>query len=68
MKDIRLWTLVSLIIVIVGGINWGLFGLANINLIGAILGGGTSILARLAYIIVGIAAGFLIYVNWIKKE
>lgn len=47
---------ISMILVIIGGINWGLTGLLNLNLVSAIFGG----LARLIFILVGAAAVYLI--------
>jgi len=45
---------ISLILVIIGAIVWGLIGLFNWNLITAIFGDGTAI-TRIIYIIVGLA-------------
>lgn len=45
----------SLVILIIGGLNWGLIGLFNINYITALLGEGT-FPVRVIYILVGIAA------------
>lgn len=42
------------ILVIIGGINWGLVGLFNFNLVDAIFGFG--IIARVIYVLVGIGA------------
>lgn len=50
---------IALILVIVGGVNWGLIGLLNFNLVAAIFGEG-SILTRIIYILVGIAALYTI--------
>jgi uncharacterized membrane protein YuzA (DUF378 family) len=47
--------LVTLVLVIVGGLNWGLVGLFSFDLVAAIFGGG-SLLARIVYILVGISA------------
>ena len=47
--------LVALVLVVVGGLNWGLVGLFDFDLVQAILGG-VPILARLVYIVVGLAA------------
>jgi uncharacterized membrane protein YuzA (DUF378 family) len=47
--------LITLVLVIVGGLNWGLVGLFDFNLVGAIFGG-ESALARLLYILVGASA------------
>lgn len=46
---------VFLAIAIVGGINWGLIGLLNFDLVAFIFGSG-SLLARIVYIAVGISA------------
>jgi uncharacterized membrane protein YuzA (DUF378 family) len=47
--------LVTLVLVIVGGLNWGLVGLFSFDLVAAIFGGG-SLLARIVYILGGISA------------
>lgn len=48
---------VAIVLVVVGGLNWGLVGLFNFDLVQAILGS-VPILARLVYILVGLAAGY----------
>ncbi|MBS7540167.1 DUF378 domain-containing protein [Ancylobacter lacus] len=48
--------LITLLLVIVGGINWGLVGLAQVDLVAAIFGGQDATLARLVYILVGLSA------------
>lgn len=45
----------SLILVIVGGLNWGLVGLFNFDLVATILGSG-SVLTRTVYVLVGLCA------------
>jgi uncharacterized membrane protein YuzA (DUF378 family) len=47
--------LIALILVIVGGVNWGLVGLLNFDLVAAIFGEG-SFLARAVYFLVGLSA------------
>lgn len=64
MKDLNLYGFIALIVVIIGGINWGLFGLFNVNLISAIFG---NTLGRLIFIIVGAAAGYLCYLIYLDK-
>jgi len=49
--------LVAIVLVVIGGLNWGLVGLFNWDLVQAILGG-VPILARLVYILVGLAAAY----------
>ena len=46
---------VALVLVIIGGINWGLIGLLNFNLVAAIFGA-DNVLSRIVYILVGLAA------------
>jgi uncharacterized membrane protein YuzA (DUF378 family) len=47
--------LLTLILVIVGGVNWGLVGLANVDLVATLFGVG-SILSRVVYVLVGLSA------------
>ena len=42
-------------LIVIGGLNWGLVGLFDFNLVAAILGD-MSMLSRLVYILVGISA------------
>jgi uncharacterized membrane protein YuzA (DUF378 family) len=46
---------VALILIIVGGLNWGLVGLFNFDLVAAIFGM-MSTLSRIVYILVGLSA------------
>jgi uncharacterized protein len=54
-KEMKPLNLITLIFVIVGGLNWGLVGLFNFDLVATLFGDG-SILARLVYILVGLSA------------
>jgi len=47
--------LITLILLIVGGLNWGLVGLLNFDLVAALFGV-ESILSRIVYILVGLSA------------
>jgi uncharacterized membrane protein YuzA (DUF378 family) len=47
--------LLTLILVIVGGVNWGLIGVADFDLVAAIFGEG-SVMARAVYTLVGLSA------------
>ena len=53
--------LIALVLVIVGGINWGLVGLLQFNLVEAILGATT--LAAIVYILVGLAAVYVAVIS-----
>ena len=48
--------LVTLALLIVGGINWGLVGVAQFDLVAALFGGQDALLARLVYALVGVSA------------
>jgi len=61
---------ISLVLVIVGGLNWGLVGLAefatddgNWNLVNLILGDYPTVEA-IVYLLVGLAAVWLLYFAW----
>ena len=56
MKAINIATL---LLVIVGGLNWGLVGLFSFDLVAALFGSG-SLLSRLVYILVGLSAAWQI--------
>jgi uncharacterized membrane protein YuzA (DUF378 family) len=48
--------ILTLILVIVGGVNWGLVGLFQFDLVAALFGGQGAALARIVYILVGVSA------------
>lgn len=49
---------VALILVVVGGLNWGLVGLLGLDLV-ATLFGAMSVIAKLVYILVGVSAVYV---------
>ncbi len=51
---------IALILVVIGGINWGLVGLFNLNLVAAIFG--DSIIATIIYVLVALSALYLIVI------
>jgi hypothetical protein len=51
---------VSIVLVIVGGLNWGLVGAFKFDLVATIFGD-MSALSRIVYVLVGLAALYLIY-------
>jgi len=46
---------VSWLLIVIGGLNWGLVGAFDYNLVDALLGAG-SMLSKVVYILVGLAA------------
>jgi uncharacterized membrane protein YuzA (DUF378 family) len=51
---------IAMILLIVGGLNWGLVGLADFDLVAALFGEGSG-LSRVVYVLVGLAALYSIY-------
>lgn len=58
---------IAIVLLIIGGLNWGLVGLFNFNLVSWIANTTFSFLENLIYIIVGIASGYSIWSLFIKK-
>ena len=48
--------LITLVLVIVGGLNWGLVGAFGFDLVAALSGGQDALLARIVYVLVGLSA------------
>ena len=51
---------ISMILLIIGGLNWGLVGLGNIDVVASIFGDGSA-LSRIVYVLVGLAALYSLY-------
>lgn len=50
-------TTLTLVLIIVGGLNWGLVGIAKFNLVDTLFGAGSA-LSNIVYALVGVAALF----------
>ena len=50
---------ISFVLLVIGGLNWGLVGLAKLDLVNLILGG-IPLLARIVYLLVGLSALYAI--------
>ncbi|MBU3925980.1 DUF378 domain-containing protein [Patescibacteria group bacterium] len=59
MNKLNALDLISLILMIVGGLNWGLVGVINLNIVDAIFGVG-SLLSSIVYILVGLASVYIL--------
>jgi uncharacterized protein len=57
----------SFVLVVVGGLNWGLIGLLDFNLVSMIFGD-MSMLSRIVYDLVGLSAIYMIYSAYRCKE
>lgn len=51
---------IAYVLTVIGGLNWGLVGAFDFNLVAAIFGEQT-LLSRIVYILVGLSAVYLIY-------
>ncbi len=60
-------TLISLIVTIIGALNWLLVGAFNFDLVATLFGGQTAVISRIVYVLVGIA-GIWLTVNVIRKK
>lgn len=57
--------LITLLLIIIGGINWLLVGGFQFDLVAAIFGGQDAALARIVYVLVGLSALWQI-VPWVR--
>lgn len=55
----------ALVLLVVGGLNWGLVGLLNFNLVTTLLGEG--MLTNIVYILVGLSAVYVAATSLMKK-
>lgn len=55
MYKLKLIDKVSLILVIIGAINWGFIGLFNFNLVDTLFGQPTNLIGRIIYILIGVS-------------
>ena len=58
MNKLNAFDSIALILVIVGGLNWGLVGALNFDLV-ATLFGTMSVISKIVYVLVGVAAIYL---------
>ena len=71
----RIANIISYILVIVGGLNWGLYGWFDFNLVAYVFGGGRAIGSVITYSVIAAAALWLIIspfvtggVLWLKNH
>jgi len=48
--------IVAAVLLVVGGLNWGLWGLLEFDLVATLFGGDTTLLSKMVYALVGFAA------------
>lgn len=71
----RIANIIAYVLVIVGAINWGLFGLFDLNLVSTVFGGARVAASVITYSIIALAALWLILspfitdgVLWLKNR
>ena len=47
---------ITLVLLIIGGLNWGLVGIFEFDLVAWLFGGATSLLSRIVYVLVALSA------------
>lgn len=62
MKKLNTLDWIAIILVVVGGLNWGLVGIFNFDLVAAIFGDAT-LISRIAYVLVGISAVYVLLIS-----
>ena len=74
-KIMRVVNIISYILVILGAVNWGLFGLFNFNLVSTIFAGARTAGSIIVYSLIALAALWLIIspfitsgVLWLKNK
>ncbi len=73
MKKMSVLDWIAMILLIIGGLNWGLVGVANFDLVGAIFQGTNDIgsdatIAKIVYILVGLSALYMLVMAFAKKD
>jgi uncharacterized membrane protein YuzA (DUF378 family) len=48
--------IIAKVLLVVGGLNWGLWGIFQYDAVAALLGGNTALLGKAAYGLIGLAA------------
>jgi len=73
MKKMTVLDWIAMILLIIGGLNWGLVGIAKFDLVGSIFKGTNEIgsdatIAKIIYILVGLAALYMLIMAFTKKD
>lgn len=59
---------IALLLTIIGGINWGLIGIFQFDLVAFIFGGQAAVMSRIIYVLVGISAIWCISLFFREQE
>lgn len=67
MADVNNLDWLTLVLVVIGALNWGLVGAVDFNLV-AVLFGESSLISRLIYILVGLSGLYQVYFGYRLSE
>lgn len=59
---------IALVLTIIGGINWGLIGIFQFDLVAWIFGGQGAIISRIIYTVIALAAIWCISILFVSRE
>ncbi len=63
-----MWDKIALILLIIGGINWGLVGIFEFDMVAWLFGGSAGLISRTIYILVAISAVWCISLLFRRDE
>ena len=64
-KNVFEW--IALVLLVIGGLNWGLVGALDFDLVATVFGAGSSI-GKVVYILVGVSAVYGLFFLFKKQE
>ena len=67
MKKLNALDWIAIVILFIGGLNWGLVGLFQIDLVAAIFGD-MSVVSRVIYSLVGLSAIYVFWLSFFKSK
>ncbi|MBO5936554.1 MAG: DUF378 domain-containing protein [Clostridia bacterium] len=59
---------IALLLTIIGGVNWGLVGIFQFDLVAWIFGGQDAIISRIIYTVIALAAIWCISILFVSRE
>ena len=59
---------IALVLTIIGGVNWGLVGIFQFDLVAWIFGGQDAIISRIIYTVIALAAIWCISILFVSRE
>jgi hypothetical protein len=63
-----MWDKFALLLLIIGGVNWGLVGIFGFDLVAWLFGGAGALLSRIIYIVIAISAVWCISLLFREKN